>query len=499
MRITRTTNKMSATDLVLTSSDGMKAGGSDVDALKTKIKESVGHLVNAQNRSELERAIDHGVAVLSEREAAFDSHDLFAEVAKQTVGMAGFSEIQHALSERLQSGELLKNNHGLVTTAQALKTEQSLLATLNAGKGAVAQAMDIATAKSVLSEKRLTPSQGNAAQMFLSSKDQFVAILGFAGTGKSTLIKTIQEITGKRILGLAPTHKATFELREKGLEAQTLQSFVQDAKAGNLDLGDKIVVLDEASQASNKDVLAFTDILKASGNRAIIQGDSIQYQAIGSGKPWDLLLAKANIDKAYCTDIVRQQNVDLKHAAEFITQGNIDGAIDKIAMAQNTPQVRSSKQLLSARAGTNVLELADIIEKSKQGENAAVDALKNTHVNDKPRLNDIKLLERQAVLSAATQDYLALTREQRTNTIFVILGHEDRESAHQMIRDGLRERGELSGSDISVTRLVNSNLSSEELKDINNLKTGQVLILGKTVNLIKSIDLRFKYESATMV
>ncbi len=167
--LVRTTNKMSAMDLVLTRSpDGIAPSASDLDALKTKIKESVGHLVNTHNQSELDQAIDQGIHILSEREAAFGSHELFAEVAKQTMGMANFTDIQHDLADRLQSGELLKNHHGLVTTAQALTTEKSLLATLNAGRGAVTKIMEIATAKSVLSDQGLTPSQQNAAQMVLS-------------------------------------------------------------------------------------------------------------------------------------------------------------------------------------------------------------------------------------------------------------------------------------------------------------------------------------------
>lgn len=487
--ISRVAKQMTATDMVMQKTTQSKVvNEEELVALKTQVHSAVRHLVNEQNKSALDKAIDQGIISLSEREAAFGSHQLFEVVSQHTMGLAGFDEIQQALQARVQSRELLKNQEGLVTTAEALSHKQALLDHLNDGKGKVEPIMTISHAKKLLAKKKLTPSQQQAASMVLSSRDQFVAIQGFAGTGKSTLLERVQAISGKAILGLAPTHKATFALQQKGIAAQTLQSFIRSAKDGEMNLNNKWVVLDEASQASNKDLLAFVQIIKAHGNRTLIQGDSSQFQAIGSGKPWDVLLAKANIDKAYCTDIVRQHNPDLKQAAEHITQGNVDQALKHIAKAKNTAEVLPEKTLLTTRAKRNIVDLAKIIDHSKAGENTAVDQLKNLHPGEHPNLDAIKQLEREAVLTAATQDYLALTPTERHNTLFVIQGHKERQVAHQLIRQGLKGLGELGVQEVVATRLMASHHGAQEGNSTDVYHLGQVISINNTFYTIERID-----------
>ncbi|MDP2558422.1 AAA family ATPase [Photobacterium damselae subsp. piscicida] len=76
-----------------------------------------------------------------------------------------------------------------------------------------------------------------------TTHDRYTIVQGFAGVGKSTmleqgktLIEQTQALRGNakiEVLGLAPTHAAVNELKEKGIPAQTTQSLLKDLLMGD--------------------------------------------------------------------------------------------------------------------------------------------------------------------------------------------------------------------------------------------------------------------------
>ncbi|MFA0098567.1 AAA family ATPase, partial [Vibrio splendidus] len=86
---------------------------------------------------------------------------------------------------------------------------------------------------------------------------------GLAGTGKSTMLESNIELihsaseVGKNkpgnIVGLAPTHAAVSELKEKGVEAQTLESLLTGLRSKQTqpsDYDNTLFFLDESSMVS---------------------------------------------------------------------------------------------------------------------------------------------------------------------------------------------------------------------------------------------------------
>ncbi|HIF9187008.1 TPA: AAA family ATPase, partial [Photobacterium damselae] len=133
------------------------------------------------------------------------------------------------------------------------------------------------------------------------TKDRYTIIQGFAGVGKSTmleqgtlLIEQAQALRGNDkidVIGLAPTHAAVNELKEKGIPAQTTQSLLKDLLTGDT-TPDKykntLFLLDESSMASNAQFDAFTALVNHSGARATFLGDMHQLQSKEAGKPFEL-------------------------------------------------------------------------------------------------------------------------------------------------------------------------------------------------------------------
>ena len=225
----------------------------------------------------------------------------------------------------------------------------------------------------------LTLSQRASLKLILSTSDRFIAIQGFAGTGKTTMLSELKKLTESPILGLASIHKAVFGLRKIGLEAQTLKSFLHNFQSEQCDLKGKIIALDEASLIPNKDMAEFTEIIKKHNGRAVIIGDALQYQAIESGKPWDLALVKSQVDRVYATDIVRQQNEALKLAVDHIIQGNYQSSLDHIQSGRYSIERRGNNpfRVVSEVAGKHVIEQDDLYQFVNKRELDSITRLKD--------------------------------------------------------------------------------------------------------------------------
>ena len=105
----------------------------------------------------------------------------------------------------------------------------------------------------------LNDSQRRVVHEVLTSRDRVHGLQGLAGSGKTTTLETIREgaeLKGYKVEGFAPTSRAAGQLREAGIEATTLQSFL--ARKLDENLGQRhLYMLDESSLASSKQMRAF--------------------------------------------------------------------------------------------------------------------------------------------------------------------------------------------------------------------------------------------------
>lgn len=122
-------------------------------------------------------------------------------------------------------------------------------------------------------------------------KSKLTVVEGHAGTGKTTLLKQLKELTEKYseygVVGLSHSGKATQEMIKANITAETIDSFLYNPKS----LQNKILIIDEASVLSNehfRKLLKYVD--KSNNTKIMLVGDRKQLQAIEAGNPFKIAL-----------------------------------------------------------------------------------------------------------------------------------------------------------------------------------------------------------------
>ncbi len=147
-----------------------------------------------------------------------------------------------------------------------------------------------------------------------SVREKIMVITGNPGCGKSTLVKSIIDILGKKeisILLAAPTGRAAQRLSElAGMEAKTIHRLLEFKKMRfqrNQDnpLDADLVVIDEASMI---DILLMNNLLKAIPPWAslILVGDVDQLPSVGPGNVFKDIINSGVVPVVSLTEIFRQ-------------------------------------------------------------------------------------------------------------------------------------------------------------------------------------------------
>ena len=378
-------------------------------------------------------AVSYALRVLSEREAAFRENDIRSEALNAGIKGLNITGIDHEIKELKKDGLILDGkgrNTDMVTTRQALALETATIRHMRAANKAGKGFLTHTEANAAVAPYDLNNKQANAAVMILSSSSRMVGVQGYAGTGKTRMLKSVASILkseGKTLIGLAPTHSAKEVLsREAGLEASTLQHFLmkfdgvvkgratrQGLAKMRAEYKNVILVVDEASMKSMRqthDLQVITNRLEIP--KLVLVGDTKQLSAIEAGKPYKLLLENGMESKTLDI-LMRQRHEKLKGAVRAMTQDNVAASFDKL------------------RDG--------IIEAHADGPDKG------------PSISEV------VVDLWATKN-----KDVRENTLVVAASNRIRKEINQGIRSQLKSEGKITGPEISQPILVNRHLTREE-------------------------------------
>ncbi|EIX5024923.1 conjugative transfer relaxase/helicase TraI [Salmonella enterica] len=401
--------------------------------------------------SDAEQAVSLAIPRAQQGQVHLSELTLLAEAVKSGQPLA---DIRAEISRQVDSGALIKldsvagaGNRVLVPRV-AYEMEKTIIRHIAEGKDAVQPLMAL-TPAAVLSG--LTAGQREATRTVLENTDRFMAIQGYAGVGKTTqfravmnALSTLSESVRPQVIGLGPTHRAVHEMREAGVEARTLASFLSETRqaiqAGETpDFRNVLFLTDESSMVGNRDMAELYQLVAAGGGRMVSSGDTAQLQAISTGQPFRLVQQRSAIDTVVMQEIVRQTPA-LRPAIESIIAGQVETSLRQVDDV--------SPQQVPRQAGAwvpekSVMEIRKPEKEPEQGQTTAPEALMPEQLS--PVRTDI--------IAAIRDDWMGRTPEAQQQTLIMAELNADRHAINEAIHAARHEKGDTGPEERTFTVL----------------------------------------------
>lgn len=235
-------------------------------------------------------------------------------------------------------GDFLKN---VYTTRTRLAEEKKFVETIHHLKGNESHGVDISVVEASIEKAniQLRVSQNDpkaslsedqvSAIQHMSLANQLSLVEGYAGSGKTTVMKVMKEIwekSGYQVVGLAPTGKAAENLSECGIASTTIHRFLKSFEQGRSQYDSKtIMVLDEAGMVDHQRFHGLIQAVATLGVKLVASGDRGQLSPVEGGVPFRLAIAEAG--KSDLTTILRQKVSWQKEATVLFGEGKAEEAL----------------------------------------------------------------------------------------------------------------------------------------------------------------------------
>jgi ATP-dependent exoDNAse (exonuclease V) alpha subunit len=315
---------------------------------------------------------------------------------------------------------------GLVTTCEIRDAENKMIRLAEEGRGKH-EALNRAKEWVIRhSQVGATEEQAKAVHHVLDSQDFLISFKGPAGAGKTELmteaVTAIESLSGKRVMVLAPSSTSVEVLRAQGFTAaETLQQFQVDNALQERAKG-QVLWVDEAGFLSVRQMLDLEEFAVKNDCRLIVTGDTKQHHSVEWGDALRILERSGVIAQAVLTKIYRQRFPRLREAIEDLSKGRTREGFDKLD-----------------KFGV-IQEIAD----------------------DAGRLAAI-----------AEKQIEAVTRQR--SSLIVAPTHGECRAIAGAVRQAMKAKGLLLGSERSLVRLERLNLTESQQRDTVTYEPGQVV------------------------
>ncbi len=375
-------------------------------------------------KPDINKIINRSINIATEHEAIAKRDDILRVATKISLGEYRMNELQKALDK---NENIIKLDEKSYTTLEIANLERKIVDQVLDGRGKIEGVQELQIQSGIHHYEankgfKLTDCQKKAVLHVFKSENCIIAIQGDAGTGKTTMldvVRTIAEKENKEIVGLSFTGKAASEIEQASqIKSQTIANFIGSSK----NLNGKLVMIDEASMLSIKDIDALLQRCDSS-SKVVLIGDTKQLQTIGQGKIFTSLQEKGVIDVVRMSEVQRQKDPEYKDIVDMLGAKQIEKAFTRLV--------------------------------------------------DKGMVHEIS--NRDERLANIMQDYLQKPKD----TIIVTALNKDREELNQMIREQLKQNNIVRNNEVGyVTRDIKS-LRGEEKFYAENYAVGNIVVCNK--------------------
>ncbi len=427
--------------------------------------------IRIENEVKARQAIDAALDHLSEKDSLFDRRQLALEAIKQGMGEVPPSDIEAAMathSRIVWAGEQTKEveqarmgkdgkeyvkktqiRAEMVTTVETVAREGWIQGFCAEGKGKLSPLMSDEQAQKAVhaAEKQqgfaFADDQRGAVIATLTSTDRVSAMIGGAGTGKTTAMKSMVDAAkglGYETVGLTPSHGARQELLDAGTDKNvTTASFLMQMPKG--DQPPRLYILDEAGMVGSK---TMQEVLRKMGpqDRLLWSGDPDQMKPQEAGDPVQTAVDKGTVQVSRLTKVQRQakaEDTDLLRLGQAWADRDTEKALDLVKKYIREVPV----------AGTG---------KDRDGQPKAT-----------------REDRRQAIATGTVQEYMGRTHEDRARTMIICPTNAVRGLVNTGVRERLQADGALPGDAIQITQLTKTDLSQKHMKQAHQYEIGQIM------------------------
>ena len=247
------------------------------------------------------------------------------------------TDYQQAFHKMMQQGRLIQLDNNIYSTQAIVETERAVIRMVLEGKGALASYMKERSRISDFIDHdydNMTTGQREMVEAVLCTQDQFIAIQGDAGTGKTYAASAIksfmsQHAPASEVIGLSFTGKAAQSLEEEsGIASSTLHSFLYKEEKAQPDTPKgRLILVDEAGMAGSLQIAQLMKVAKQNGDRVVFIGDTKQFSSIAAGDIF-LDMQKYGIHTVYMSETMRQKSDHAKGIVKAVKSKKVEKAMD---------------------------------------------------------------------------------------------------------------------------------------------------------------------------
>lgn len=422
-------------------------------------------------------AVEAGVRGMADQKSVFTNHEVMFEALKNSHGNESVKNLDSIIRDgstkavALDATDAKNSKTEKFSSQDIVDAETRILSALEKGKGkmdAVATKEGFreitAEREAFTKESGLKEGQKESLEHMATSGDKYVAVVGDAGTGKTTMLGELKNIVDEKmgdkvvLHGIAPMGTAAAGMQEKGIASQTVDSFLLKSDPDKFNDGKQhIVIVDETSTLSTEKFDALVQLAEKSDNvRMVFMGDDKQMQAVGSG--------------AMFKHAVREDKMDFSRMIESVRQNNAAEGVKEI--------VESFKHVESVEKG---------MEKLKESGRLIEAEVKVTA--DGKEVRDVDGLKEKFVTNLTNDIVEKGDKEAKgiANT------NAERAEFGEKVRTGLQERGLIGAENHSIKVLEAKNMSRTDSKLAMSYEKGDIMISSS-----RQMDMKAKTE-ATVV
>jgi conjugative relaxase-like TrwC/TraI family protein len=316
--------------------------------------------VRRESSAEAKEAVTFARESVFEREAVVDERRILRDAIRRGMGETTYREIRSEFEARRAVGDFMavetpKYSSGRrFTTPEMIAAERANVEFMLSGRNVVEPILSAEQAQEqARSRDFLNEAQRRVIEETLNSTDRVHGLQGRAGTGKTTVLQSIREgaeKSGYTVEGFAPTSRAAAQLREAGIDASTLQSFLargENHPSANPELR-HLYMLDESSLASTRQMRAFLEKLKPQ-DRVLVIGDTSQHQAVDAGRPFEQM-QQAGMRTSQLDQIMRQKDPELRRAVELLANNETEKGVALLSEQGRVTEIAGANERIAAIA-----------------------------------------------------------------------------------------------------------------------------------------------------